>query len=114
MPWRWLGRKDWRAGAILNGFIAGWAFWLNYQHRTIFTFYAVAFAPFMCLAAAYLMAVTMGAADASPTRRAWGSIVAGAITVYILIMFIYFYPIFAAQTVTYNQWLSRMWWPSWI
>jgi len=94
--------------------VAAWAFWLHYQHRTIFTFYAVAFVPFMCIAAAYLLGVIVGRADALEYRRVWGAVVAGAITVYILVMFIYFYPILSAQTITYNQWLDRMWWPSWI
>ncbi|MEY9930171.1 dolichyl-phosphate-mannose-protein mannosyltransferase [Catenulispora sp. GP43] len=112
--WRWIARRDWRAGSILCGMLAAWAFWLNYQHRTIFTFYAVAFVPFMCIAAAYLLGVIVGRADALQYRRVWGAVVAGAITVYILVMFIYFYPILSAQTITYNQWLDRMWWPSWI
>jgi dolichyl-phosphate-mannose--protein O-mannosyl transferase len=112
--WRWLFRRDWRAGAILGGMFAAWGFWLNYQHRTIFTFYAVAFAPFMVLAAAYLLGVIMGRPDAPRNRRQWGAIAAGVITICILLTFIYFYPIYSAQTITYNQWKSRMWWPSWI
>ncbi|MFL6116448.1 MAG: dolichyl-phosphate-mannose--protein mannosyltransferase [Catenulispora sp.] len=112
--WRWIARRDWRAGAILCGMVAAWAFWLHYQHRTIFTFYAVAFVPFMVMAAAYLLGVIVGRADALQYRRVWGAVVAGAITVYILVMFIYFYPIYSAQTITWNQWIDRMWWPSWI
>jgi dolichyl-phosphate-mannose-protein mannosyltransferase len=112
--WRWLARRDWRAGAILCGMVAAWGFWLNYQHRTIFTFYAVAFVPFMVMAAAYLLGVIVGRSDALQYRRVWGAVVAGAITVYILVMFIYFYPIYSAQTITWNQWIDRMWWPSWI
>jgi dolichyl-phosphate-mannose-protein mannosyltransferase len=112
--WRWIARRDWRAGAILGGMLAAWGFWLNYQHRTIFTFYAVAFVPFMTLAAAYLLGAILGRPDASRTRRQWGAIVAGAITVCILLTFVYFYPIYSAGTITYDQWRGRMWWPSWV
>ena len=112
--WRWLARRDWRAGAILGGMIAAWAFWLHYQHRTIFTFYAVAFEPFMVLAAAYLIGAILGREAAPGSRRQWGAIGAGVITVIILLTFMYFYPIYSAKTITNEQWQGRMWWPSWI
>jgi hypothetical protein len=112
--WRWIARRDWRAGAILAGLLATWVFWLNYQYRTIFTFYAVAMSPFMVLAAAYALGMMLGRPDAPRNRRQWGAIGAGAITVIILLTFVYFYPIYTAQTITYNQWDDRMWWPSWV
>ncbi|NEE13902.1 phospholipid carrier-dependent glycosyltransferase, partial [Streptomyces sp. SID7499] len=39
--WRWFFRRDWRAGAIACGVVAGWLPWFFYQERTIFLFYAV-------------------------------------------------------------------------
>ncbi|TXS40865.1 phospholipid carrier-dependent glycosyltransferase, partial [Streptomyces sp. uw30] len=50
--WRWLLRRDWRAGAIACGVAAGYLPWFLYQERTIFFFYAVVFLPFLCLAVA--------------------------------------------------------------
>ena len=41
----WALRRDWRAGAILAGLAAGYLPWFDYQNRTIYTFYAVAFVP---------------------------------------------------------------------
>lgn len=49
-------RRDWRAWAILAGYLALWAPWLNYTNRTIFQFYAVAFVPFVVLALVYGLA----------------------------------------------------------
>ena len=46
----WLFRRDWRAGAILAGVVAGYVPWFAFQDRTIFSFYAVAFVPFLVLA----------------------------------------------------------------
>ena len=34
--WRWAAVRDWRAGAVLCGFLAGWAPWLLFQERTVF------------------------------------------------------------------------------
>ncbi|MFJ9798442.1 dolichyl-phosphate-mannose--protein mannosyltransferase [Streptomyces sp. NPDC101145] len=60
--WRWLFRRDWRAGAILCAVAAGWAPWFLYQERTIFLFYAVVFVPFLCLAVAMMIGAMLGPA----------------------------------------------------
>jgi dolichyl-phosphate-mannose--protein O-mannosyl transferase len=41
----WALRRDWRAGAILAGFLGGYAPWFLLGDRTIYSFYAVAFVP---------------------------------------------------------------------
>jgi dolichyl-phosphate-mannose--protein O-mannosyl transferase len=46
----WADRRAW---AILMGYIGGYLPWLFYAQRTIFTFYTVAFVPFVVLAVAY-------------------------------------------------------------
>lgn len=112
--WLWIARRDWRAGAILCGVAAGWGLWMHYAERTIFSFYAVAFVPFMCLAAATTVGAIIGRADAPPVRRAWGAAVGGAMVVAIVGIFIYFYPIYTDQTISYNDWSSHMWFQSWI
>jgi dolichyl-phosphate-mannose--protein O-mannosyl transferase len=112
--WLWIGRRDWRAGAILCGIAAGILPWMHYAERTIFSFYAVIFVPFMCLAAATSVGAIIGRADAPPVRRAWGAAVGGAMVVAIIGIFIYFYPIYTDQTISYNDWSSHMWFQSWI
>src|SRR5690606_25042036 len=47
-------RLDWRGVAVLSGLVAGWLPWLAYAHRTIFTFYSIAFAPFMYLTLSFV------------------------------------------------------------
>ena len=112
--WLWIARRDWRAGAILCGIAAGILPWMHYAERTIFSFYAVIFVPFMCLAAAVSVGAIIGRADAPPVRRAWGAAVGGAMVVAIIGIFIYFYPIYTDQTISYNDWSSHMWFQSWI
>ena len=110
----WAGRRDWRAGAILAGVAAGYLPWFVYQERTIFSFYAVAFVPYLCLALALCLGLVLGPRTASPARRQWGAAVAGAYVLLVVANFAYLLPVISAQVVPYADWYSRMWWKSWI
>jgi dolichyl-phosphate-mannose--protein O-mannosyl transferase len=112
--WLWIARRDWRAAAILVGIGGCIVPWMHYAERTIFSFYAVLMVPYMCLAAAVTVGAIIGRADAPPVRRAWGAAVGGALVVAIVGIFIYFYPIYTDQTISYNDWSSHMWFQSWI
>ena len=48
---QWALRRDWRAGAILSGLVAGYLPWFFFQDRTIYNFYAVAFVPWVAMGA---------------------------------------------------------------
>ena len=112
--WRWIARRDWRAGAILCGIAWGIGLWMHYAERTIFSFYAVSFVPFMCLSATMVVGAVLGKADASPVRRSWGAATAGTIVVAVVALFMYFYPIYTGQTISYTDWSNHMWFQSWI
>ena len=114
LVWRWLARRDWRAGAILCGVAAALLPWMHYAQRTIFSFYAVSFTPFIVLAATMALGAVLGRADAPGARRAWGACVTGAVVVGVVGLFGYFYPIYTGQTISYTDWLHHMWLPSWI
>ena len=68
----WAARRDWRAGAILAGVVAGYLPWFFFAHRTIFSFYAVVFVPFLVLAVTMCLGLVIGGDDASQRRRQWG------------------------------------------
>ncbi|WP_258935177.1 phospholipid carrier-dependent glycosyltransferase [Nesterenkonia pannonica] len=55
----WLGRRDWRSGAVLSGFAAGYAVWLLFPDRTMFFFYTISFHPFLILAVTILAALVL-------------------------------------------------------
>ncbi|HEV2640320.1 MAG TPA: phospholipid carrier-dependent glycosyltransferase [Actinocrinis sp.] len=112
--WRWIARRDWRAGAILCGIAWGIVPWMHYAERTIFSFYAVAFAPFMALSATMVVGAVLGRADASSARRSWGAAGAGTIVVSVVALFIYFYPLYTGQTISTVDWSSHMWFQSWV
>ena len=112
--WRWIGRRDWRAAAILTAIAAGMVPWMHYAHRTIFSFYAVAFAPFVVLGATMALGVLLGREDASAGRRFWGASASGTMLVATVAVFAYFYPLYTGQAIPYPDWESHMWLPSWI
>ena len=110
----WIGRRDWRAGAVLAGVLAGWGPWFQYQDRTIFTFYAVAFAPWMALAVAMVAGLVLGGPQASVRRRVVGASTVGTYLLLVIANFVWLYPVLAAEVIPYSQWAARMWFPSWI
>ncbi len=110
----WALRRDWRAGAILAGIAAGYLPWFAFQERTIFTFYAVVFTPFLVLALTYALGLVLGPADAPPRRRAVGALVAGAVVVAAVGVAAWFYPVWTARVIPYDEWRLRMWFGSWI
>ena len=93
---------------IIAGIAAGYLPWFFFQERTVFTFYAIVFQPFLILALVY-------AARAIMTRftRSGEAIIAG-LFILIFLNFVYFLPIYLGDVITYEAWRSRMWFPSWI
>lgn len=112
--WRWLLRRDWRAGAIACGVAAGYLPWFMYQERTIFFFYAVVFLPFLCLAVAMLIGAIIGPPGSTDTRRVAGSVGAGVLMLLIAWNFIYFWPLYTGTAIPIDQWRSRMWLDTWV
>ncbi|MBL8929359.1 MAG: phospholipid carrier-dependent glycosyltransferase [Kineosporiaceae bacterium] len=110
----WALGRDWRAGAILAGLVATYLPWFAYQGRTIFTFYSVAFAPYVVLALTYALGLLLGPPRAGLLRRRWGAAAAGGLVLAALVAFAFFYPVWSAQRISHAAWVARMWLPSWI
>nr|WP_232028389.1 phospholipid carrier-dependent glycosyltransferase [Streptomyces lincolnensis] len=112
--YRWALRRDWRAGAVLCAVGAGYLPWFLYQDRTTFSFYAVVFVPYLCLAVTMLIGALLGPPGANVDRRARGAVAAGVLVLLIAWNFIYMFPIYTAQTIPYADWRARMWLDTWI
>lgn len=112
----WLVYRDWRAGAILLGFAAGWISWFPsaFGDRTMFMFYALPLVPFMVLAIVLVLGLIIGPASMPGPRRAVGAAIAGGYVLLVLLNFWYLYPVLAAQAIPYDAWHARMWLDSWI
>jgi dolichyl-phosphate-mannose-protein mannosyltransferase len=105
----WMLHRDWRAGAVLLGVIAGWGPWWPLVTRTKFYYYALEFEPFLILSIVLCLGLILGPATASVLRRSVGAGIVGAYVLCVLLMFWYFYSILAAKVIPYPDWLSHMW-----
>ncbi|MFF9623874.1 dolichyl-phosphate-mannose--protein mannosyltransferase [Streptomyces griseosporeus] len=112
--YRWALRRDWRAGAVLCGVGAGYLPWFLYQDRTVFSFYAVVFVPYLCLTVTMAVGALLGPPGASQRRRTLGVVAAGTLVLLIAWNFVYFYPVYTGRTIPYADWHARMWFDSWI
>jgi dolichyl-phosphate-mannose--protein O-mannosyl transferase len=87
---------------------AGYLPWFFFQERTVFTFYAIVFQPFLILALVYAARAILQRFIKS------GEIIVAALFILIFLNFVYFLPIYLGDVITYEAWRSRMWFPSWI
>lgn len=112
--WMIVRHQDWRAVAVLSGIAAGWLPWLAYAHRTIFTFYAIAFAPFMYLTLTYAFVVLWERSSRDARRRRLTAQAIGAALGLIALVSLFYYPIWTAWNVPFWFWQAHMWLPSWV
>ncbi|MBU4213587.1 MAG: phospholipid carrier-dependent glycosyltransferase, partial [Actinobacteria bacterium] len=86
-----------------------------YAHRTIFTFYSIAFVPWVVLTLVYVFGLIIGPREgANPKDRRTAVWAVAAVVALICVVSAFFYPIWTAQIIPYSQWHLRMWLPSWI
>lgn len=114
LAWLGISRRDWRAGAIMLGALAGLLPWFRNaaDGRTMFYFYALPAEPFLVLAVVYVLGVIVGPLPRTQhdhDRRLIGSVVAGGFVLLVALCFAYFYPIYVGTPLTYDQWLARHW-----
>jgi dolichyl-phosphate-mannose-protein mannosyltransferase len=112
--WRAVAGRDWRSGALLVAYLAGWLPWMIFHGRTIFTFYAVLLLPFMAGMLAISLASLAGGPEATAARRQWGILAAGAFLLLVIAATWFFLPIWTGQVLPYEQWDWRMWLPTWV
>jgi dolichyl-phosphate-mannose--protein O-mannosyl transferase len=105
-------RRDWVAGAVVSGIVAGWLPWFAYAHRTIFTFYSIAFTPWVVLTLVYVLSLLTGSRD--PVQRRRGIVITSALVTVVLAVSAFFYPIWTGWVVPYDFWHVHMWLRSWI
>ncbi len=112
--WMWAARRDWRAGAVLAGVAATYLPWFLLLDRTIFSWYAVAIAPFVAMALALVAGLLLGPPGSSVRRRRIGALVVGGYLLLVVANAAYFWPIWTAQVIPYEAWQHRMWIPRWV
>jgi dolichyl-phosphate-mannose--protein O-mannosyl transferase len=95
---------------IWAGLVAGYFPWFLFQKRTVFSFYAIVFEPFVIFALVYCAKFLLE----SKVKREVSQGLITVTTLLIALNFIYFYPLFTGEVISYNAWYAHMWLPSWI
>ena len=109
--WQFYHRNvDSKLSFIVLGIIAGYLPWFFFQKRTVFSFYAVVFEPFLVLAIVYCAKLFI---DKSKNPANAQVIILGFVAV-VFLNFVYFLPIYLGEVITYTQWNMRMWFSAWI
>jgi len=103
-------RVDSAANLVVLGVVAGYLPWFAMQQRTVFSFYAIIIQPFLIIAIVYCAKLLLG----SGLRPAVSQSIVGGIFALIVLCFIFFFPLFTGQVITYEDWQLRMWFESWI
>ncbi len=78
--WHWATTRDWRAGAVLMAFLAGWGVWLQNTRRTGFLFYMTPLMPFLVLGLTFAVGAMLSstAGDTAATAPPSGAQPSGA------------------------------------
>ncbi len=119
LVWFGVRYRDWRALAAISGTIFGWLPWvLTYldTHRTVFTFYSIAFTPWVILTLVYVGVVLLERTEHDRDPRARSAVVLGITVVVtaIVVVSAVFYPLWTAQVVPYDYWHSVIRLRSWV
>ncbi|MEI7797511.1 MAG: phospholipid carrier-dependent glycosyltransferase [Actinomycetes bacterium] len=107
----WLKNKQWSTGFILLAISAGYLPWFAFPQRTTFIFYAIIFEPWLIMAFVAVLRNYYLTSFGNPKLKLYSIIF---ITCLIAANFIYHFPIFVGQIITYDDWHSLMWFKKWI
>jgi dolichyl-phosphate-mannose-protein mannosyltransferase len=99
---------------ILAGLAAGYLPWLLYLHRTVFSFYTIAFEPYLILALTAAIGMLLGTAADPESRRVVGVRSVGVFLGACVALSLFFLPIWTAMPVP--DWFFRihLWLPTWL
>ena len=109
----WIARREWQSGLLLLSLGAGYLPWFNWQKRTVFSFYSIAFEPFLVLIIVYVLSKVLEPNEEGEVSKLRRYASYGYLGLVVL-NFAYFLPLFMGSIITYSHWSSLMWLPSWI
>ncbi len=135
--WAMVRWRNWRIGIVVCGYLAMYVPWFAYPHRTIFTFYTVAFVPYVALVLAWAVGIGLdqarlrvdpdrgyGSRDFEEDDHRWigahdadrriFAVLSVVCIVCVLATSAYFYTVWTGVRIPYQEWLDRMWLQSWI
>ncbi|AKS32721.1 dolichyl-phosphate-mannose--protein mannosyltransferase [Mycolicibacterium goodii] len=111
--WRAVVRRDWRYGAVLVGYLAGFLPWFADIDRQMYFFYATVMAPFLVLAIALILGDILYKPNQSPERRTLGLLTVCFYVALVITNFAWMYPILTGLPISQATWNLEIWLPSW-
>ena len=109
----WIARREWQSGLLLLSLAAGYLPWFNWQKRTVFSFYSIAFEPFLILIIVYVLAKYLEPNENGEVPKLRKNL-SYAYLGLVVLNFAYLLPLYMGSIITYSHWSSLMWLPSWI
>lgn len=116
--YRLIRYHDWRHGMTLMGLAAGYLPWMLYMQwpghpsRTIFTFYSIAFAPYLYLAVAATFAIIVRRPTSPTYARERGLSLLVVFLVVAVAVSVFFYPLWTGMQIPFWYWQLHMWLPN--
>ena len=111
--WRTFVKKDWRYGAILVGYSAGFLPWFADIDRQMYFFYAATMAPFLVMAIAMILGDILHQPNQNAERRTLGLIAVSCYVAIVITNFAWMYPILTGIPISASTWNMQIWLPSW-
>lgn len=109
----WVARREWQSGLLLLSLAAGYLPWFNWQKRTVFNFYTIAFEPFLILIIVFCLSKYLEPRIDGLANK-WRRFTSYGFLLVIVVNFLYFLPLYLGSVITYSHWSSLIWFPSWI
>lgn len=114
LVYRFVLDRDWRHALVLVGIAATWLPWLAYPERTIFQFYTIVIWPFLLVALTFALREIAGPAHAGVDRRLAGQRVVLVFIGVVVVLSIFWYPLWSATQVPYDFYRLHNWMQGWV
>lgn len=111
--WRGFTRFDWRYGAVLIGYGAGYLPWFIHIDRQMYFFYATPLAPFLILGLTLMLGDIVGRSRPGTERHGTGLMILSLYLALCLVNFAWLWPIMVGMPISNAHWNAEMWLPSW-
>ncbi|HEY1966790.1 MAG TPA: dolichyl-phosphate-mannose--protein mannosyltransferase, partial [Pseudonocardia sp.] len=111
--WQAFTRFDWRYGAVLVGYGAGYLPWFLNINRQMYFFYATPLAPFLILGLTLVLGDILGQARPGTERHSTGVMILSLYLAIAVLNFGWLWPIMVGIPISNEHWDSEMWMPSW-
>nr|WP_307860526.1 phospholipid carrier-dependent glycosyltransferase [Actinokineospora baliensis] len=111
--WRMFSKFDWRYGAVVGAYLAGYLPWFLNLDRQMYFFYATPMAAFLVLGITLALGHLLGKSGDGPERRSTGLLALALYVGLVVANFAWLWPILNGDSITEWRWQAELWLPSW-